>query len=239
MKNFKLVSIMVLGVTLLVGGLMSFKNVSAETTTLASKSFTVWNQGGVIGYDTGFSLSNDDTFSGAKYIVINLYSGTTLLQTNSAVVGKITGNEFVTPFDVFGTFDYQKDGYFINAWAVEYGKVLAPTKVVATVLLADGKYLTATNTHLTGDTSTIGVTPITGQVLGAESFQFTAKLMKGSKGTQVVELQKFLNNAGYDCGTADGSFGPKTESAVISFQSTNNLDADGIVGPQTRVALNK
>lgn len=230
---------MVLGVTLLVGGLISFKNVSAATTTLTSKSFTVWNQGGVIGYDAGFSLSSDDTFSGAKYIIINLYSGATLLQTNTAVLGKITGNEFVTPFDVFGTFDYQKDGYFTNAKATEYGRILAPTKVVAMVLLADGKYLTTTNSHLTGDTNTIGVTPIAGQVLGAESFQFTAKIMKGSKGTQVAELQKFLNNAGYDCGTADGSFGPKTESAVISFQSANGLDADGVVGPQTRIALNK
>lgn len=239
MKNLKLVSIIVLGVALLVGVFSLSKSASAASTTLTAKSFSVWNQGGVIGYDAGFALSSDTTFSGAQYIIIKLYSGSTLLQTNTAVPGKIVGNEFVTPFDVFGTFNYISDGYFTNVRESEYGKVLAPTKVVITAKLADGKLVSATSTYLTGDTNTIGVTPISGQVLGAESFRFTSKIMKGSEGAQVTELQKLLNNAGYDCGTVDGAFGPKTLSALIKFQTANSLDADGVVGPQTREALNK
>ncbi|MER7465337.1 peptidoglycan-binding domain-containing protein [Streptomyces sp. NPDC097981] len=31
----------------------------------------------------------------------------------------------------------------------------------------------------------------------------------------------------------DGKFGPRTESAVRRFQSSHNLDPDGIVGPRT------
>lgn len=52
-------------------------------------------------------------------------------------------------------------------------------------------------------------------------------LKRGSKGPSVVTLQEFLKL------TADGIFGPKTESAVKSYQRKNGLVADGIVGPKT------
>jgi hypothetical protein len=78
-----------------------------------------------------------------------------------------------------------------------------------------------------------------GQVLGASSFNFTLKLSLGSKGQEVTELQKFLNEKGFDCGTVDGVFGLKTKSALIKFQIANGLVGDGIVGPLTRAVLNK
>jgi hypothetical protein len=68
---------------------------------------------------------------------------------------------------------------------------------------------------------------------------FTQTLKLGSTGNEVVALQKFLNTAGYDCGTADGNFGPKTQAAVKAFQIANGLVGDGIVGPATRAVLNK
>ncbi|MFA6251576.1 MAG: immunoglobulin-like domain-containing protein [Candidatus Paceibacterota bacterium] len=83
------------------------------------------------------------------------------------------------------------------------------------------------------------ITPILGQVLGAEKFIFTLPLKLGSKGNEVIELQKFLNTAGYNCGLADGIFGPKTKAAVMKFQLANGLDDDGIVGPLTREVLNR
>jgi hypothetical protein len=79
----------------------------------------------------------------------------------------------------------------------------------------------------------------TGQVLGAESFHFTLFLKLGSHGNEVMELQKFLNAAGYNCGTPDGKFGPKTKAALIKFQLANGLKGDGKVGPATRALLNK
>lgn len=78
-----------------------------------------------------------------------------------------------------------------------------------------------------------------GQVLGSESFHFTMPLKMGLKGDEVVELQKFLNNAGYGLLATDGDFGSKTKTAVIAFQTANGLTADGVVGPMTRTALNK
>lgn len=83
------------------------------------------------------------------------------------------------------------------------------------------------------------VAPVVGQVLGAESFVFTMRLALNSQGNEVMELQKFLNKAGFDCGIVDGKFGPKTKAAVIKFQIANGLKGDGIVGPLTRAVLNK
>lgn len=64
------------------------------------------------------------------------------------------------------------------------------------------------------------------------------QLHKGSKGEQVRALQKNLNGHGFDCGTADGDFGTKTDAAVRAFQSANGLTADGYAGQNTYKKLN-
>ena len=54
---------------------------------------------------------------------------------------------------------------------------------------------------------------------------------------QVLALQKALLAAGISPGGRDGYFGPMTEAAVVSFQVREGLVPDGVVGPQTAVAL--
>lgn len=56
---------------------------------------------------------------------------------------------------------------------------------------------------------------------------------KGSKGEDVVYLQKQLSLLGYGVGNIDGIFGNKTLEAVKAFQVDNNLFVDGIVGTKT------
>ncbi len=86
----------------------------------------------------------------------------------------------------------------------------------------------------------LGASTEKGQVLGAEKFIFTEYMKLGSKDGEVDELQKFLNDAGYDCGAVDGIFGTKTDACVRAFQKANPpLKIDGIVGPLTRAVLNK
>jgi peptidoglycan hydrolase-like protein with peptidoglycan-binding domain len=61
-------------------------------------------------------------------------------------------------------------------------------------------------------------------------------LRQGSSGGAVKILQAGLNGRGYPL-VADGAFGPGTDRAVRRFQSDRGLAVDGIVGPQTWVAL--
>ncbi|CAM3780173.1 peptidoglycan-binding protein [Alicyclobacillus pomorum] len=62
-------------------------------------------------------------------------------------------------------------------------------------------------------------------------------IQEGATGTAVKEIQNQLNHLGYNCGTADGDFGPMTVAAVKSFQQSKGLTVDGQVGPQTWNAL--
>jgi lysozyme len=65
-------------------------------------------------------------------------------------------------------------------------------------------------------------------------------LEKGASGVRVKELQQLLKNLKkpeLDPGNVDGDFGMKTCNALIAFQKTKNLLADGIMGPSTWVSL--
>ena len=64
------------------------------------------------------------------------------------------------------------------------------------------------------------------------------QLSYGSKGSEVTELQKLLNQNGYTL-DEDGIFGDKTQAAVKDYQQKNSLSVDGIVGTNTWGALTK
>jgi peptidoglycan hydrolase-like protein with peptidoglycan-binding domain len=65
----------------------------------------------------------------------------------------------------------------------------------------------------------------------------TPTLRAGAKGASVEKLQTLLRGKGYGV-SVDGDFGPRTLSAVKSFQQSRGLAADGVVGPNTWKALN-
>jgi len=62
-------------------------------------------------------------------------------------------------------------------------------------------------------------------------------LKLGNTGAEVKQLQQILSNLGYNLGSIDGIFGPKTDSAVRAFQSAHKIVVDGIVGNNTWTAL--
>ena len=59
----------------------------------------------------------------------------------------------------------------------------------------------------------------------------------GSRGTDVLKLQKALLSLGYDPSGTDGKFGRGTETAVILYQTSEGLTADGKAGTQTLSAI--
>ena len=84
------------------------------------------------------------------------------------------------------------------------------------------------------------------------SFAFDRNLQNGSTGSQVTELQKFLNQNGYpvaDSGAGSAGeeteyFGPLTSTALAKFQEANDKKAPGLLsekgtfGPATRQYVN-
>lgn len=61
-------------------------------------------------------------------------------------------------------------------------------------------------------------------------------LKRGMKNSHVKALQTLLALAGYNC-SADGSFGPGTESSVKEFQSKKNIGITGVCDATTWQAL--
>lgn len=64
-------------------------------------------------------------------------------------------------------------------------------------------------------------------------------LRAGSKGPDVVLAQHLLIQLGLLEAPPDGIFGPATRRAVLRFQGTAGITADGVVGPQTWLHLSE
>jgi len=64
-----------------------------------------------------------------------------------------------------------------------------------------------------------------------------ATLKRGSRGPDVKRLQKALQEHGFDTGGIDGDFGGGTEAALMAFQKSEGLLADGVAGPRSLAAL--
>ena len=64
-------------------------------------------------------------------------------------------------------------------------------------------------------------------------------LKRGSRGSDVMEIQSLLAKMGYDPGPMDGIFGLRTEEAIKQFQRNHGLTADGIIGLNTHTVLRR
>ncbi len=77
------------------------------------------------------------------------------------------------------------------------------------------------------------------------AYVFTRTLRLGMTGTDIQNLQRYLNTHGFRVSTIGAGapgfetslFGTKTKAAVIKFQIAKGLTGDGIVGPMTRSQL--
>lgn len=64
-------------------------------------------------------------------------------------------------------------------------------------------------------------------------------IYEGMSGSEVRGLQEQLTGLGYDLGSVDGIFGPKTAAALRKFQTDAGIGVDAIAGQETFGALQK
>ena len=74
--------------------------------------------------------------------------------------------------------------------------------------------------------------------LMASADTFTHGLTVGSRGDEVLSLQKALVTLNYLKTPPTGYFGVLTKQALMAYQKANGLEAVGSVGPKTRAMLN-
>lgn len=62
-------------------------------------------------------------------------------------------------------------------------------------------------------------------------------LQRGSRGDVVADVQRLLRSRGFYNGAIDGIYGPQTASAIITFQRSRNLPANGAIEARTWESL--
>jgi peptidoglycan hydrolase-like protein with peptidoglycan-binding domain len=62
-------------------------------------------------------------------------------------------------------------------------------------------------------------------------------IKSGAKGSVVEELQRLLNDNGFELAPVDGVFGKKTKAALVAYQKASGLEGDGVCGPLTWRAI--
>jgi LysM repeat protein len=65
----------------------------------------------------------------------------------------------------------------------------------------------------------------------------TRVIRRGTIGWDVAVLQFLLSTDGFDVGMLDGRFGPRTQAALVAYQTRTRLAPDGVAGPATRARI--
>ncbi len=136
-------------------------------------------------------------------------------------------------------------GYQTGVNGVPWDSVVEPTQIptavpITAIPATDAPTPTPTIAPWTGSaTQTAWQLPATQTPSRTATPVPTAGSLKlGATGTDVMALQRRLQELGYYSGNIDGDFGAETELAVKAFQRVNGLTVDGKVGVNTLSRIN-
>lgn len=95
-----------------------------------------------------------------------------------------------------------------------------------------------TGTVSTVPTGSVATQP-SGSVLGVATTNLQKAVVYGATNDTTAKVQRLLaaDPSVYEYGAATGFFGPKTQAAIMAFQSRFGLDTVGVVGPSTAALI--
>jgi len=102
---------------------------------------------------------------------------------------------------------------------------------------------TTTQATTVKPTTTVSTTPTTPAEVKALAkpqcfINYSRLIKRGMRGNDVKQAQVCMTSLGHDSGPFDGLYGKLTYAGIISYQTTNKLLIDGIIGPETAGHLN-
>lgn len=120
--------------------------------------------------------------------------------------------------------------------------VPAPTTTTTVPAITTTTSTTSTTTTSSTSSTTSTTVPTSSTTTTTEPFYSdepsTGTLSEGDRGDRTKAMQAKLVTLGYlNPGADDGLFGKVTTAAVEQFQNDNDLEVDGLVGPNTSAAL--
>lgn len=206
----------------------TFKVQEPKDYDVVAEDFTTHNTSGVLGYNVGFKLTKDATIEDISTIEVSIKLGDTILMTNTAKMEElkkltITDGKLSTPFDVFGTYNYNTDVWSTSGWiATGVSELNAPNNAVIKVTFIDGNTSTVINDNFTGDISKI----IPDELIEL-SWDADTKYTKDSNGNYVITIDE--ENTTYDISvTATSKY--MVENVLFIIECTNDdFSAVGIV----------
>ncbi|MGD8701221.1 MAG: AAA family ATPase [Desulfosarcina sp.] len=74
-------------------------------------------------------------------------------------------------------------------------------------------------------------------ILWKDFFNYTGVIPITSPGEVIIALKVHLKGLGFSIGEMNAAYDTLTRQAVETIQARNGLDVDGVVGPQTKIAL--
>ena len=161
--------------------------------------------------------------------ILNVRSGP---NSSYGIVGTLEGG---TTIDIVGRYE---NGWFKIKYNNDFGYVNSKyvTDIEPVVVVDTGKYIVRYLQQVLNAEYRCGL--VVDGLYGAKTKAVieTKYLKINYKGEHVKWLQQALVNRGYDI-SIDGSFGAKTKTALISYQKSRNLTADGVAGLNTHTTI--
>jgi len=123
-----------------------------------------------------------------------------------------------------------------NSWKGHVGIFMGYSKDRSLVFTLGGNQKNCVSIQGYDATNVLGFRRLSSEV-NIEIPKSNPNLKIGSQGSEVIKLQKILTELGFDCGAADGIFGPKTEARLKSFQKKEGHSDDGIYSATTKALI--